>query len=434
MKKRLSASIALILALTLLTEPIASASNFSTGALLNSDWTCINPTNSQMKSIAESKVAELKLAPSSVIRKGPNTIVNFTRLNLSKVSGSYSLISFSVFEKTKTYKRLNSKIKDIEGDQKISFSVQVPTARIGKIVFNVSIQEAKFKSAGAACIPTSVYNDLLPKNRPMTSEDDAQGVSEQLLISPVPEGRMNATFMLGKPQSRDIGETLFFKDDVKVSGIEFEVALFTWISPEYHFATEDQKHNLEKSYSRGQYKPISAKVNVSLWRDDLEILSGLPGTFDLRNGFTKINEFEIKTDIEVGKSVRVGFPRPITVTSGYYYLNLYFVVEDLNITTLRFTGRESGKNTMGGPNRDMPTNCNYTPSEDLYPKGQAYFSYQNNSWEQKTPEEKWNFQTPRSYTFKLHDYAKVQECIVVGNYNDILNTGDILLNVYGSKL
>jgi hypothetical protein len=164
MKKRLSASIALTLTLTLLTEPIASANNFSTGALLNSDWTCINPTKTKMKSIAESKVAELKLAPSSVTRKGPNTIVNFNRLNLSKESGSYQSITLSVFEKTKTYKRVNLKINDVDGEQKISFSVQVPTARIEKIVFNVSIQEAKVKVAAASCIPNSVYEDLLPKN------------------------------------------------------------------------------------------------------------------------------------------------------------------------------------------------------------------------------------------------------------------------------
>jgi hypothetical protein len=88
---------------------------------------------------------------------------------------------------------------------------------------------------------------------------------------------------------------------------------------------------------------------------------------------------------------------------------------------------------MGGPDKNMPTNCKYTPSVDLYPKGQAYFSYQENSWDKKTPEEKWNYQTARSYTFKVHNFAKVNECIVIGNYNDILNTGDIFLNVYGSK-
>lgn len=257
--------------------------------------------------------------------------------------------------------------------------------------------------------------------------------AEQLLISTVPQGGFNTSFMLGKPQSRDVGQTLFFESDVKLSSIEFEIAAFTWISPEYHFASEDQKHNLEKPYNRGEYKPFPANINVSLWKDDREILGTLPPTFDLKNGFTQVEEFDVNTKIDLGRSVRIAFPKPAAIKAGYYYLNLYFVVDDLNITTLRFAGRQTGNNTMGGPNRDMPTSCSYTPSKDLYPKGQAYYSYQDNSWDKKTPEEKWNYQTPRSYTFKLHDYAKVTDCIVIGSYNDILNTGDIFLNVYVSK-
>jgi hypothetical protein len=294
---------------------------------------------------------------------------------------------------------------------------------------------AKSKNASLVCIKSgNVYRWAEvknPKSKPTLSP--GQSASEQLLISPVPQGTFNATFMLGKPQSRDIGQTLNFDSEKRISSLEFEVATFTWISPEYHSATEDQKHKLEKAYFRGQYKPVSAKVNISLWRDDLNILADLPETFDLRNGFTKVDEFNVKRDIEVGQSVKISFPKPVSVKPGYYYLNLYFIVEDLNITTLRFAGRQTGNNTMGGPNRDMPTTCKYTPSKDLYPKGQAYFSYQDNFWDEKTPQEKWNFQTPRSYTFKLHDYAKVNECSIQGSYNDILNTGDIFLNLYGVK-
>jgi hypothetical protein len=293
----------------------------------------------------------------------------------------------------------------------------------------------KIKSKTYICLKSGKVYRWSEKKKSLSNSGatPAQGALEQLLISPVPRVNTNTTFMLGKPQSRDIGESLFLESDVKVSSLEFEIAAFTWISPEYHFATEDQKHNLEKAYNRGQYKPFPAKVNVSLWRDDLGTLGSLPETFDLRSGFTRVEEFDVQTNIELGKSVRISFPKPTTVKAGHYYLNLYFIVDDLNITTLRFAGRQTGNNTMGGPERNMPTACKYKPSEDLYPKGQAYFSYQDNSWDQKTPEEKWNFQTARSYTFKLHNYAKVNECIVIGSYNDILNTGDIFLNVYGFK-
>ncbi len=315
---------------------------------------------------------------------------------------------------------------------------QMPTSvaavKVGEKCSKVGLA-TKSKNKNLVCLKSGKVNRWTEKKEmisiPVPPAKERK--TDQLLISPVPPGSFNSTFMLGKPQSRDIGQTIFFDSEAIISGLEFQIAAFTWISPEYHFATEEQKHNLERPYNRGQYKPFSAQINVSIWKDDREILGELPENFDLRNGFTRVEEFDVKTSIELGETLRINFPRATSVKAGYYYLNLYFVVDDLNITTLRFAGRQTGNNTMGGPNRDMPTTCNYTPSKDLYPKGQAYFSYQDNSWDQKTPEEKWNFQTARSYTFKLHNYAKVNDCIVVGSYNDILNTGDIFLNVYGSK-
>lgn len=308
----------------------------------------------------------------------------------------------------------------------------------------------KFKSKSYICIKSGKVNRWAEKKSPVSKATASAPMSpssgtsapsvpveekfEQLLISTMPEATMNTTFMLGKPQSRDIGESLFFDSAVKLSSIEFQISAFTWISPDYHLATEDEKHNLEKPINPGQYKPFPAKINVSLWRDEVGILSSIPETFDLRSGFTKVEEFDVKTYIELGRDVKLSFPKPTTFKSGYYYLNLYFIVEDLNITTLRFGGCQTGNNTLGGPNKDMPTNCNYSPAEDFYPKGQAYFSYQDTFWDQKSPSEKWNYQTPRSYTFKLHNYAKVNECIVIGQYNDILNTGDIRLNLYGLKI
>jgi hypothetical protein len=239
--------------------------------------------------------------------------------------------------------------------------------------------------------------------------------------------------MNGKPQSRDIGESIFFDSPASLTRVDFQVAAFTWIGPEYHFATEEQKHNLERPINRGEYEPLAAKINVSLWRDDSNLLSTLAPKFDLRSGFTRVIEFEVSGKIPIGETVSLDFPSSVSVQAGYYFLNLYFVIEDLHVTTLRFSGRQTGNNKLGGPNSDMPTNCVYTPAEDLYPKGQAYFSYQDNQWDRKTPQEKWTYQTPRSYTFKVHNYAKVVECIKIGSYNDILNTGDIYLDIYGKK-
>jgi hypothetical protein len=278
-----------------------------------------------------------------------------------------------------------------------------------------------------------VWSKGVAIKKPTPTPTPSPASNEKLIIAPVPFGSGNTTFMLGKPQSRDIGQTLYFDSPTDLTRLEFRVSILTLITPEYHSATEEQKHNLERSAFRGGYKPIEAKINVSLWRDDRNILGALPKTFDLRVGFTRMEEFDVTSEISVAETTSIKFPRSIQVTPGHYYLNLYFVIDDLNVTTLRFAGRQTGNNTLGGPNRDMPTNCKYTPASDLYPVGQAYYSYQDNGWEEKSPTEKWIYQTPRSYTFKLHDYAKVSECGVIGNYNDILNTGDIFFNVYGNS-
>ncbi len=272
-----------------------------------------------------------------------------------------------------------------------------------------------------------------PTPTPSSSPSPSQSAEDSLLISPVPNGFFNTTFMNGKPQSRDIGQSLYFDSTSILTRLAFQVAAFTWISQEYHLATEDQKHNLERPINKGDYEPITAKINVSLWKDESNSLKNLPEKFDLRSGFSKLVEFEVNTKITIGENFLIEFPKEVTVEPGYYFLNLYFVIDDLHVTTLRFAGRQTGNNQFGGVNRNVPSTCTYTPAADTYPAGQAYFSIQDNKWDTLTPEQKWNYQTPRSYSFIAHYYAKVVECIKVGSYNDILNTGDIFLEIYGRK-
>ena len=274
--------------------------------------------------------------------------------------------------------------------------------------------------------PTSTPTST-PTPTPTPSAQDS------LLISPVPNGFFNTTFMNGKPQSRDIGQSLYFDSTSTLTKFAFQVAAFTWISQEYHLATEEQKHNLERPINKGDYDPISARINASLWKDESNSLQKLPEKFDLTSGFSKIVEFEVITKITIGENFYLEFPKELTVQPGYYFLNLYFVIDDLHVTTLRFAGRQTGNNRNGGVNRNVPSTCNYTPASDTYPAGQAYFSVQDNKWDSLTPDQKWNYQTPRSYSFIAHYYAKVVECVKIGSYNDIFNTGDIFLEIYGRK-
>jgi hypothetical protein len=182
MVKRLSALLLASVLATSLQSQIASSANFSTGALLNQHWTCIKPNTGAVGPISDSKFAELELAPSSIKREKTYTTANFTSMELRNVKGIFTSLSLLVFKGTKTYKQSFISIKGVEGPQKISFSVKVPTADIQSIVFNISLENTKVSKSGGACIPTTVYNGLLPTGTPPRPVDPVlQKISQRLL-------------------------------------------------------------------------------------------------------------------------------------------------------------------------------------------------------------------------------------------------------------
>ncbi len=166
MRKQLLMIAPLALIASILSGVSASASNFSTGALLNSQWTCINPNLSNRGPISESKVAELEFAPTTIKKDKTYTTVRFTKFNLKSSNGLFTAVSLAVFNQSKTYKRSFITLKPIDGVQKIDFSAKVPTKEIKDIVLNITIQDPKNRKVGGSCIPTSVYMGLLPVTRP----------------------------------------------------------------------------------------------------------------------------------------------------------------------------------------------------------------------------------------------------------------------------
>lgn len=162
MYKRFSIITSVVLVASILSGLTAEGSNFSTGALLNSQWTCIKAWPSTSERLSDTKVAELEFAPTTVKRDKSSTTVTFTKFNLKSSKGLYTAVSLAVFNQTKTYKRSFIPLKPLDGVQKINFKVKVPTKEIKDIVLNISIQDPKNRKVGAACIPTSVYQEFLP--------------------------------------------------------------------------------------------------------------------------------------------------------------------------------------------------------------------------------------------------------------------------------
>lgn len=175
MFRRFSTLLALIMASSAIVATGAAASNFSTGALLNAEWTCIKPDPKNAGPISDVKVAELTMSPTSVKKQGTLTNLQYTKFELRPIKGSYSLVALSVFQGTKTYKQAFVKLVNTSAPQKINLSVQVPTAQMSKTVLNITIQNPSDKSSVATCIPNKVYKDLLPKGNFSTAEFAIEG-------------------------------------------------------------------------------------------------------------------------------------------------------------------------------------------------------------------------------------------------------------------
>lgn len=163
MLKRLGLLTSAVMALSIFYGAPAEAGNFSMGALLNAEWTCIKPDPKVKGPISDSKVAELKMEPTSVTEKNSLTTLQYKKFKLMPMKGSFTLVGLQVFSDKKTYKQSFIKLKDTQSEQKINFSVQVPTSEMSKIVLNITIQNPSEKLSSASCIPNNVYQGLLPK-------------------------------------------------------------------------------------------------------------------------------------------------------------------------------------------------------------------------------------------------------------------------------
>ena len=207
-----------VVILSVFSGPVVTAGNFSTGALLNSEWTCINPNSKASGPLSDSKVAELKMAPTSMRTKNSFTLLQFNKFKLTAQQGKYSVVALSVFKGTKTYKQSFIKIKTNSEEQKIDFLVQVPTSEMSKIVFGITIQNPADKKMVGTCIPNSVYQKLLPVVSPPPPMPDSPPADSRIPTS--------AAFAQAAELCRNLGEISLNKDAPLIcdSGVWTEVS------------------------------------------------------------------------------------------------------------------------------------------------------------------------------------------------------------------
>jgi hypothetical protein len=175
MLKRLGILTSLVVSLSIFSGTAVQASDFNIGALPNKQWTCIKNDTKNTGPISDMKVAELEMAPTSTKVKGSSTTFTYTKFKLNASRGNYTQVALSVFKPSKTLKQSFIDIKNINTEQKINFSVTVPTKEISKISLGITIQNLSDKSSLAGCMPNKVYQGLLPKTNFSTAQYAKEG-------------------------------------------------------------------------------------------------------------------------------------------------------------------------------------------------------------------------------------------------------------------
>lgn len=212
----------------------------------------------------------------------------------------------------------------------------------------------------------------------------------------------------------DAAQSFILDKPASLSSVSFWLKAVTFITP----AQFEGEHTERIEYSG----TVAISITTSIWKrtDD----SALGATFDLSTGFTKLAETTSTDPIEIGAAGHLmTFPSAVDLPSGEYLVRFSWGREDPSILTLWIGGRQTGNHTMGGPLHDMVSNCDYTPSEDRYPRGRAYKNGSSGSIS-------WTEFGTRSLEF-VGALAKVPECVVVGSYVDIFNEGDLDIEIRG---
>lgn len=236
MRRQIAIVTSIVFVVSIFAGVPAQSSNFSMGALLNSQWTCIDSNKSTNGPISEIKVAELEFAPTTVKKDKTFTTVTFTKFNLKSSKDLYTVVALAVFTQKKTYKQAFIPIKPIDGVQKLNFSVKVPTKEIKEIVLNITIQNPKNQKVGGSCIPTSVYTKMLPITLPTPT--------------PTPTLTPTETAFKGDPVLEKIRQRLPF---LKTKQASENKGTINWIlgpnvPPGYQQSLEEQGNDLANAF------------------------------------------------------------------------------------------------------------------------------------------------------------------------------------------
>ncbi len=237
----------------------------------------------------------------------------------------------------------------------------------------------------------------------------ATGPLQQFTV--VPDGGSNALFTMNQRFLPEIAQTVTLTQPISLESLTLDPRCITLVPLEY-YSGQDQNHSLEQFTCN--YPSIESTITTSIYKIS-DQFTGAESRLFISN-LTPVYTAKSQQTIQLESPLTVRLDPAIRLDSGYYAFVFGFELTNPNINTVWFYGHQHND----GP---QPA-CVSDPQSDIYSTGSAYRGEPSRPYTGLAD----NFRG-FSNLFIMHT-AKVQSCIVVGNYtDDVFAKGDLNLNL-----
>ena len=237
----------------------------------------------------------------------------------------------------------------------------------------------------------------------------SQPVGMPQKLSIVPEWGNNALFTMNQRFGPEIAQTFTFNEPVLLDSFTLDPRCITYV-PIAYYTGQNQNHALEEF--KCKYPDIDVNLTTSIYKIS-DQFNGNPSRFRI-SGLTPIAKTTQNKKMVLESEFKVNLDPAVRLEPGHYAVTFGFQLSDPNVNTVWFGGHQHNE----GP---QPA-CVTQPANDIYTFGSAYRGEPENSYTGLAD----NF---RGFAdlFVAH-LAKVQSCIVVGNFTgDVFAPGDVNL-------
>lgn len=227
----------------------------------------------------------------------------------------------------------------------------------------------------------------------------------------VPEWGNNAFLTMNQRFSPEIAQTFTVSEPIQLEALVLDPRCITSV-PLSYYSGQNQDHSLEQFTCKSP--DIETTVTTSIYRLGAEF-AGTPSRFRIAES-TEVTKDVQTMALKLEKPFTLQISTPTRLDPGYYAVVFGFQLSDPTVNTIWFGAHQHNE----GP---QPP-CVTEPVTDVYALGSAYRGEPETDYTGLAD----NFRG-FSDLFVIHT-AKVQSCIVAGNYGgDVFANGDLNLQL-----